>query len=220
MKFGFLEFIIIKKMILEGKMDKNTEYTMLKEEILNLTNTRNNYIIALYTITVTIIVFAIERQNQYIFLIAYIILFAFQRRIISSREGMVRIAAYIVVFLEEGTGWESNYNEIFRNTCIKSKHQVKNPKLFELLTGRVSVVQLGFFCSAASIVMNWYNNKITLKNIIHLELIDYIAFICAVILYILLRIWSKNALKTNDIRNDYINELKQYKEKLKKEQLK
>ncbi len=53
---------------------KDSEYIELKEEVIALIQIQNNYIIAMYTITVSILAFAIERNNEWLFLLPYIIL--------------------------------------------------------------------------------------------------------------------------------------------------
>ena len=95
---------------------KDSEYTMLKQEIISLVEIQNTYIIAMYTITITILGVAFERKSQILFLLPYIILFSFQRIISAKRDGMLRIASYIAVYLEEGTGWESIYETISNRT--------------------------------------------------------------------------------------------------------
>lgn len=110
----------------------DTEYTMLRQEILDLINIQNNYIIAMYTITITILGIALERQSQVLFLVPYLILFSFQRIISAKKDGMVRIAAYISVYLEKDKeGWESKYEELVAATCEKKTKQKKFFKIIE-----------------------------------------------------------------------------------------
>lgn len=46
-------------------MDKQSEYSSLRDEMLNLDNKKSNYILALYTIT--IFIFAIESNKSIFF---------------------------------------------------------------------------------------------------------------------------------------------------------
>lgn len=48
-------------------MDKQSEYSSLRDEMLNLDNKKSNYILALYTITITIFIFAIESNKSIFF---------------------------------------------------------------------------------------------------------------------------------------------------------
>lgn len=82
---------------------------MLRQEILDLITIQNTYIVAMYTITITIIGIGLERKSNVLFLLPYIILFSFQCIISAKKDGYIRIAAYIAVYLEERDGWEKQY---------------------------------------------------------------------------------------------------------------
>lgn len=98
---------MINKSNKENKNIKNTnEYLSLRSEIISLVDIQYNYILAMYTISIALISLAIQQQNEWIFLLPYIVLFSFQRVISAKRNIMIRIAAYIAVFLDEEFGWE------------------------------------------------------------------------------------------------------------------
>ena len=82
------------------KIDKEIEYGTLRQEILDSITARDNYVIAMYTITTAILCLAFELQNPIIFLMPYIILFAFQNAITSKNENIILLAAYISIYLE------------------------------------------------------------------------------------------------------------------------
>ncbi|MCR5420184.1 MAG: hypothetical protein K6E98_04180 [Lachnospiraceae bacterium] len=200
-------------------MDKNTEYSALKSEILNLDSERNNLIIAMYTIFVTVFCFSVQFKNQYAFLSVYIVLFAFQRRFISIREGMNRIAAYIAVYLDSPTGWEANFITIFKETCVKNKQIVKMPKVIELITGRLATVQLGFICSAGTLIMvisDYIKRVLEAKGAViffvivkNIRVTDVLVIIVAIVFYISLWVWATNT-KTISQRTLYIKSLRRY----------
>lgn len=192
-------------------MMKEVEYAALKQEILNLDTKKSNYVMAMYTIMITIFIFSLEVRNEWYFLITYIILFSFERQMLSIREGSIRIAAYIAVFLEEGKGWESNYEEIFNQTCIKSEHNVVHSKIVDMVTGRIAVTQLGLFCSVASIGMTIYTNKITFLSIGEADFFDGICICLSIVLFLLIRFWCSGASKTMGMRRKYIENLITYK---------
>lgn len=192
-------------------MSKEVEYAALKQEILNLDSKKANYVIAMYTIMITISIFALEVKNEWYFLITYIVLFAFERQILSIREGSIRIAAYITVFLEEGIGWESNYEDIFNETCVKSEQKIIYSKIVDILSGRIAVTQLGLFCSIGSIGMSIFNNEITFQSIGKADFFDAICICSAIFLFVLIKLWCRNATKTMNIRSKYIQNLKEYK---------
>ena len=79
-------------------MNKEEEHLSLRSEIISLVEIQNNYIIAMYTITIALITLAIQQKNVWIYLLPYVILFSFQRIILAKRDIMLRIAAYIAVF--------------------------------------------------------------------------------------------------------------------------
>lgn len=201
-------------------MDKNTEYTALKNEILNLDSERNSLVIAMYTIFITVFCFSIEFRNKYALLSLYIILFAFQRRFISIREGMNRISAYISVYLDNPMGWEANYIKIFQETCVKNKQIVKMPFLIELITGRVATVQLGLISSLGTIIMviSAYierslhsfalSGQYMFKD--NIWITDIIVIIVAIVFHLSLLKWASNT-KTINQRESYIKSLKEYK---------
>lgn len=189
-------------------ISKDVEYTMLKQEILGLINIQNNYIIAMYTITVTIWGIAYERRSHILFLLSYIILFSFQRIITTKKEGMIRLAAYIVVYLEDG--WEKNYHSMVAETLEKRDSKKVFSQFMNMISGRISSLQLGFLCSASSVIMCLVNMDMTISEnlILKIKIIDLISLIGAISLYVVLWYWNKNVLKTMKMRSDYIELLK------------
>lgn len=191
-------------------MKKTEEYSSLRNEILGLINIQNSYIIAMYTITVTIFVFGIERKNEWIFLLPYIIFFSFQRIISAKNDAMVRIAAYISVYLEEGAGWESRYGKIVERTTIKNNHGKKFSKVKNILLGRISSMQLGLVCSVCSIIICICNNLDiwNQKQSFSVYLTTTIPIFTSVVLFSLLRMNCNNALTNMSKREIYIEQLK------------
>lgn len=193
---------------------KDSEYIELKEEVIALIQIQNNYIIAMYTITVSILAFAIERNNEWLFLLPYIILFSFQRIIMAKNDNMVRIAAYIVVFLEEGYGWESLYKSIVHYTTIKNNTSKPFSKLKNIVSGRISSLQLGLLSSTGCITVNIVNNKLYSMPIHDIKFFDIIPSLMGIILFVLLVSWCKNALNSMNRREVYIEALKFNKESI------
>lgn len=70
-------------------ISKDTEYSMLKQEIISTTDIISNITLAMYTITVSIIVLAIETENAVIFWL--LILFCIPFRILSTEKETVSI---------------------------------------------------------------------------------------------------------------------------------
>lgn len=202
-------------------MNKQTEYASLRAEIISLESIQSNYIAGMYTITIAIVTLAIQQQNEWIFLLPYIILFSFQRIITAKKNAMLRIAAYIAVFLDGEFGWEKNYNEIVNNTLNKHNNKEKFSKFKNIISGRISSLQLGLVCSLGCIILSishiledkgWKSlDSIEWKNI---GFLDMLPVIFAVLLFCGLLDWCKDSLKAIDMRNKYIESLKNYKDEI------
>lgn len=150
-------------------MKRNEEYSSLRAEIIGIVDIIQNYIIAMYTITIAILTFAIQQQNQWLFLIPYVVLYSFQRIIAVKKDIMVRMAAYIVVFLDGEFGWEKNYSDICKETTFKHNASEKFSKLKNIVSGRISSLQLGAVCSVGCVIMSIYDifkNGIVSANIL------------------------------------------------------
>ena len=202
-------------------MNKKEEYLSLRSEIISLVEIQNNYIIAMYTITIALITLAIQQKNVWIYLLPYVILFSFQRIISAKRDIMLRIAAYIAVFLDGDFGWEKNYKDIINNTLNKYENGNRYSKLKNILSGRISSLQLGIICSGTCIIMQmiyifesneWiYLNEFTWQKI---KFTDMFPIICAVFLFCILADWCRGALKAMVVRDKYIDSLLDYKNKI------
>lgn len=187
-------------------VDSNTEYNALRSEILNLISIQNTYIIAMYTITVTILGIGLQTQNSLLFLLPYTVLFSFQRTISAKRDGYLRIAAYIAVYLEEGSGWESKYATII-SSIQPTKHNNKFVTVINnIFVGRISSSQLGILCSSISIIMASLN--ITDNNFP----LTIATILSAVVLLLLLLRYNKNTLKSMKKREEYIQLMKSAKQ--------
>lgn len=197
-------------------IDKQTEYATLRQEILDSITARDNYIMAMYTITTAVLCVAFELQNPILFLIPYIILFAFQNSISSKNENMIVLATYIAVYLEEGNGWES------RNIDLKNiMHEgvpFKRPRsIWSRLVGRIGSVQLGLLCSISCIA---YAVSAILTATQMNEVIEPgISIALSIILYILIRVQTKDVLKLGKRRKAYIENLQKAKAQNKEREL-
>lgn len=90
-----------KESIYTRMISKDAEFQTLKDEIMTLTQCICNYNIALYTLCVTVLGFALEKNNSALTLLIYLIIYFFQSHINAAQEGCSRISAYIQAFLEE-----------------------------------------------------------------------------------------------------------------------
>lgn len=191
------------------KIDKETEYGTLRQEILDSITARDNYIIAMYTITTAVLCVAFELQNPVLFLIPYIILFAFQNSIASKNENMIVLATYIAVYLEDGEGWESR-NIDLKDIMHKGIPYKRPRSIWSRLLGRIGSVQLGLLCSISCIIYSAIN-LIGVSNVY--ESVEPVACIfLALVLYILIRIQTRDVLKLGNRRKAYIENLQKAKE--------
>lgn len=189
-------------------IDKEIEYQTLRQEILDSITARDNYIITMYTITVAILCVAFELENPILFLIPYVVLFAFQNSIASKSENMIALAAYIAVYLEKGQGWESKNIEI-KGTMQEGVAYKRPNSIWKYLIGRIGSVQLGVLCSISCIVYSAIEIMETKQVSETIE--PGICIGLSVILYILIRVQTKNVLKLSDRRKKYINNLEKAK---------
>ena len=199
-------------------MSKSEEYTSLRSEIISLVDIQYNYILAMYTISIAIISLAIQQQNEWIFLLPYIVLISFQRVISAKRNIMIRIAAYIAVFLDGDFGWEKNYNDIIDNTLKKHNNKKKFSWFKNIISGRISSLQLGIVCSMGCIIVSMNhilenNHWDSVRNIIwsDVRLIEIVPVIGAIALLAYLMDWSRGAVDAMEVRDKYIESLTQYK---------
>ena len=183
-------------------------YASLRQEILDSITSRDNYIMAMYSITTAGLCVAFELQNPILFLIPYIILFAFQNTITSKNENMIVLAAYIAVYLEEGSGWESRNAEI-KKMMHEGKPFKRANAVWKFLVGRIGSVQLGMLCSISCIIYSV--REILLVTQINDAIQPSIYIVLATILYVLIRVQTKDVLKLGSRRDAYIENLRKAK---------
>lgn len=203
-------------------MEKKEEYNSLRAEVLGIIDITQNYIIAMYTISIAILTLAVQQQNPWLFLLPYVVLFSFQRIISAKKDIMVRIAAYIAVFLDEDFGWEKNYKEIFEKTTVKHNATNKFSNMMNAISGRISSLQIGVVCSVGCIIMNLYGvyeivrNSTSDTNVLDkISPMNMFSCVCALLLLAALREWCKNSLNTMQRREQYIESLTIYKNDIK-----
>ena len=198
-------------MIIQGgnylMIDKEAEYGALRQEILDTINARDNYVIAMYTITIAIMCAAFELENTILFLLPYVILYAFQNTIATKSENMIVLGSYIAVCLEEGEGWESKNAEIKK--IMGTSKLFKRPEgILAKLIGRIGSVQLGLLCSLFCVV---YSVKELIFATSAAEMIrPGCCIIVAIVLYRLICVQTKDVFNAWRRRKVYIDSLNNY----------
>ncbi len=89
-----------------------SEYSMLRQEIILSSDTIKKYNSLLYTATVALLAFAFNQSSAILFLLPFIVLFPVCILVKKETIQMMRIGAYILVFLEAKGDilWETRLN--------------------------------------------------------------------------------------------------------------
>lgn len=99
----------------------NKEYDTLRAEVLQKIELHNKLIMFAITTTVAILAFAFSQENAYVFLLPFCVIIPVSLRVIYYRSAMVKISAYIAVFIEsknEDYNWETRNHKI--NTSVNN----------------------------------------------------------------------------------------------------
>lgn len=188
------------------KIDRNTEYDSLRQEILNSIAACDNYKIAMYTVTTAILCVAFELENPILFLMPYIVLFAFQWSISKKNENNIVIGAYIAVYLEDSSGWESNNIQLKRTMRRGNLYQTPTSFVSRLI-GRISSAQLGALCSILSIIYSVLKMSCTTPK----EFLPWTCIVLSVVLYILIALQTKDIFNLGSRKAAYIANLREAK---------
>lgn len=108
-------------------MPIETEYNTLRNEILDEMGMQTNLRIAMCTMAVAILSFAVERESAILCLVVFAVLIPFRLLIHSKQFGIMRISAYIIVRFENRYSnlmWEKTVSEMTENT--RSKNAIRN----------------------------------------------------------------------------------------------
>lgn len=103
------------------------EYNTLREEMLQKIELHNKLIMFSITTSVAILAYAFSQKNPFLYLIPFCVIIPTSMRVIYYRSAIVKIAAYIIVFIEK------NNNEI--------KWETRNHKINEI-TGRNNFISI------------------------------------------------------------------------------
>ncbi len=190
-------------------ISKEVEYSMIKQEIISATEIVVNISIAMYTITLSIFVLAAQFNKPVLFLSPYIILFPFQNLINRKKDGINRLAAYSAVFLEEGNGWESKYNELFSVMKGYDKNLILLRRVWNALIGRTNSTQLGILSTVIFNITFWKNT-----NASSMKFEEAILVVFSVLLFVFIAIVNSNMMSNIETRNIYIERLKTEKGKM------
>ena len=132
-------------------MDKQIEYEALREEILCSTQVVKHYRSLLYTIVVATLAFAFDKNESVLFLVPFIAIIPIYLLAMHQVDSILRIGAYIYVFLEPETEckWETRLHEYDR--LHKNQYSTKKSSI-----DAYWCVSIG--CLLLSIVKLYYTN--------------------------------------------------------------
>ena len=209
-----------KKKSNQEKMVHYNQYAPLKSEMQEIVAIQSNYIIAMYTITVAIIGIGLQFDNVWLLLLPYIVLFSFQRIIQAKKDVMIRIAAYISVFLDGPDGFEKNYTKIVQKTTNRFSKKKPFSWFRNVVSGRISSLQLGALCTILCIIKYLLierEGRVLLfqwiENYEQITFIDTLPILSALALFALLCYRCRDALGAMRDRENYIRELKEWKKR-------
>lgn len=189
------------------------EYTCITNRIIASFQVKHSYNIAMYTITIAIIGYAIQAKNAWLFLLPYVVLFSFHRLIQNERYRINKYDAFLAVYSKDI--WEREYKEFHDN--LKLTYRVHEYGIVTSKLVRVPALHLGLVCSVMSIVMQMYNLVYTDEGydlnrmVTQCKLGDLFLLIVACVLLILIFIWCKNANDSEATREKYIEQIKRQK---------
>ena len=179
---------------------QDSEYTCIKNEILQLHSLKHNYIIAMNTIVTALIGVAITSKCSWVYLVAYTILYFFQIRIDKLSRSSMKLGAFLAVFSEDV--WEVNYGKIHsyinKKVLSKGNHKAKHRFVAQILF--VNSIQLGGICSL--LFMGTYCLEMFTNS--GIKIIDIAVLLLPVFLWVCLVVMTNDSLKTMKKREYYI----------------
>lgn len=100
------------------KMDlRSEEYSSLRAELLEEQSAQANLLLAMYTVFIALLTFAIDKQNHYLLIVSIYINLLFKLQISWKHTGRMRIVAYLIVNYErksKDVQWELDLDRIQR----------------------------------------------------------------------------------------------------------
>ena len=136
-------------MIFWWKMDKQVEYSLLKEEIFKSMQMIKDYRNWMYTIVIAVLILAFDKDEAILFLVPFGAIIPMYILSIYESHTMMRIGAYIYVFIEPGTDcqWDTRllkYDNIPENRFDFSKFRIDSYMLLSFFCLTFSIMKLDY----------------------------------------------------------------------------
>ena len=113
-------------------VSKETIYNSLRNEVMDLIKRQDKYLLASITMTITTLTFALQYNQKWIPMLTLFLLMPLSKRFADFRYGIVFLASYMAIFLEEKSsyGWEYMREQYYE---VQRKHNTYhvNDKLFK-----------------------------------------------------------------------------------------
>lgn len=172
-------------------IDKKSIYQNLREEMMDLVKRQDTYLLAAYTITISVWSFAIQFANHWIALLPIFILLPLSFRVCDFRKGTVFLSSFMAIFLERESydGWEyvrEEYFKVFPNLHGEKKGLLENIVTF---LSRMSFCLL----TIVSIILFWAMRESDFSNARNIIVNSVIIFVQIIIVLLQGSKWYKYA---------------------------
>ncbi len=171
-------------------IDKKTIYQNLRNEMMDLVKRQDTYLLASYTLCITVWAFALEAKNAWVALLPAFILLPLSMRFSDFRHGMVFLSSFMAVFLEESSynGWEYVREEYYKQAKeIRSLKQrpTECKDLFKKKSIVLSFVSKATFTllTLISIIMFWGLKTFNFSSLSNIVINSIMLIIQAIILF-------------------------------------
>lgn len=176
------------------------EYEDLRNEVKQKIELHNSLITFMITTVIAVLAFALESKNTPMYLLPFGIVIPISMRITYYREAMVKLSAYIVIYIEneiEGLNWET------RNTQLINAD--KNSLYDKLTTSHYfEGIILSIICYVLYVVNYVKENAMCFKTIMCLT-IPFFLVIWEVII-------TKRIITFNKQKNEWIKKWQDFRE--------
>lgn len=130
-------------------MEKQVEYEALKQEILYSVQVVKNYRSLLYSIVVAVLAFAFDKDDPILFLLPFFVIIPIYLHAMHQVDSMMRIGAYIYVFLEPETDckWETRlykYDQLHKNQYSTKKTSIDTYCCMSFVCLLLSIIKLDY----------------------------------------------------------------------------
>lgn len=147
-----------------AKVDKGIEmeYNAIREEIVNLTNSKDQFIIMMYSLCISIIGLTTFFKVEEIIGLIYIVLIPFQALINTKLFQIARCGAYINVFIEpnaQGLKWEKIIHIADKKFNQQYRFNLGNIQLTR------NLAKYGSSIFSVLVVIMYFRNKIIINEV-------------------------------------------------------